>query len=222
MAMDETALIGLAAQLRKPAGEWATKVGEFMNTGNALLNKRAIDALQVQPNDSILEIGMGNGFFVKDILAFHETASYTGYDYSQEMVNEAVKNNTGFVEANRAAFFCGDARKMLFKDAAFNKVLTVNTIYFWDNREEVLAEIARVLLPGGMLVIGIRPEHIMKAYPMTKYGFKMYSSRELQDFLIAGGFSIASVTEADEPQHEIGGMLVDVASLIVCARYGNI
>ena len=218
MAMDEAALIGLAAQLRKPAGEWAAKVGEFMNTGNALLNKRAIDALQVQPNDSILEIGMGNGFFVKDILAFHETASYTGYDYSPEMVNEAVKNNRGFVEANRAAFFCGDARKMLFKDAVFNKVLTVNTIYFWDNREEILAEIARVLQPGGMLVIGIRPEHIMKAYPMTKYGFKMYSAQELQDFLISGGFNIASVIEADEPQHEIGGVQVDVASLIVCAR----
>jgi hypothetical protein len=47
--------------------------------------------------------------------------------------------------------------------------------YFWDNENEVIDRLARVLKPEGTLLIVIRPKHQMVHYPFTKYGFKMFS-----------------------------------------------
>jgi ubiquinone/menaquinone biosynthesis C-methylase UbiE len=215
--MDEETLKGIAAQLRKPVGDWAIKVGEMMNAGNALVNTRAIEQLAPSDGDNILELGMGNGYFAKQILDVHPAIKYTGCDYSEQMVQEAGKQNTSYVMEGRATFYCNDGATLTFDDAEFDKILTVNTIYFWDDREAVLSEITRVLKPGGALVIGIRPQDTMKEYPMTKYGFAMYSAASLQDFLTTHGYMIAGVREEAEPQQEIGGKMVDVASLIVHA-----
>ena len=58
----------IASQLRLPEGAIGKEVGANMNKGNRLMNLEAIKHLGISENDNILEIGMGNGFFVKDIL----------------------------------------------------------------------------------------------------------------------------------------------------------
>ena len=58
----------MAAQLKKPEGELGRQVGQMMNKGNEVINKWTNDVLELQPNDNVLEIGMGNGYFVKDVL----------------------------------------------------------------------------------------------------------------------------------------------------------
>ncbi|MBK7811139.1 MAG: hypothetical protein IPI50_07870 [Saprospiraceae bacterium] len=63
--MDEQTLKEIAKQLRQPSGEFATQVGQKMNEGNLHINLNTIEALNLQKGDHILEIGMGNGFFVK-------------------------------------------------------------------------------------------------------------------------------------------------------------
>ena len=55
----------VAAQLRKPVGENGTEIGKLMNVGNAPMNRHTLAVLNPEPNDSILEVGMGNGFFVR-------------------------------------------------------------------------------------------------------------------------------------------------------------
>lgn len=217
MAMNEEELKGLAAQLRKPSGEWALRVGEFMNTGNADMNKHAITMLNPMAGDRILEIGMGNGYFVSDILSKHAEVTYKGCDYSQEMVDAAASNNVQYADEGRAEFVCNDAKEMPFADSAFNKIFTVNTLYFWDDREKVLGEISRVLQPGGELIIAIRPDSVMKLYPMTQWGFRMYNADELTAFLTTNGYQIKSTEEVDEPPVEIDGGHVPAARIIVSA-----
>src|SRR6476619_7183860 len=70
--------ITLAGQLRQPEGSLGIKVGENMNKGNRLMN---------------LEIGIGNGFFVKDIIASAKDVRYTGCDFSETMIKEAKDLN---------------------------------------------------------------------------------------------------------------------------------
>lgn len=65
--MTEEQLKNIALQLRKPEGDWGIEMGEKMNVGNKFINLHTIDVLNPKANDVILEIGMGNGFFVKDI-----------------------------------------------------------------------------------------------------------------------------------------------------------
>ena len=215
--MDEALLKGVASQLRQPHGEYAIQVGEKMNVGNAYINRYTIEALQVSRHDNILEIGMGNGFFVKDILAVDDSIKYCGCDFSVIMVEEANKMNAAFVAEGRASFRLCDAAALPFEAGTFNKICTVNTIYFWDDHKATLAEIRRVLQTNEQLIIAIRPKETMQHYPFVKYGFTLFSKTALIDFLSSNGFTVTSIIEKDEPPQEIGGVSMTVESLIVCA-----
>lgn len=216
--MHEEFLKEIASQLRQPHGEHANEVGERMNKGNELMNLSAINLLNAQPNDVILEIGMGNGFFVKDILALASAIHYIGCDFSEEMVKAAILHNQEFINSGQAKFFLASADSLPFESPSFNKIFTVNTLYFWENPPLILNEIKRVLKSEGQLLIAIRPKAIMEQYAFTQYGFTMYTKEELCDLLSDNGFRVTQIVEEQEPDQEINGATVPVASLIVCAE----
>ena len=213
--MEEEKLIRIASQLRKPEGEDGIKTGESMNQGNKFMNLQTIDIVNPSANDRILEVGMGNGWFVREILERLPTIHYTGFDYSPLMVQEAKRINAEWIERQRAEFVLGDVSSLPFPDHSFNKIFTVNTIYFWKNNAGVLKEFRRILKTGGLLIIAIRPKHQMKNYPFTKYGFTMYSNPELKEMLIANGFGVRKFQENYEPDYEFNGSVIKMENLIV-------
>jgi ubiquinone/menaquinone biosynthesis C-methylase UbiE len=216
--MEEEKLKEFAKQLRKPEGDFGLEVGEKMNKGNVYINQYTIEALSVSAGDNILELGMGNGFFVKDILNTDPSVQYTGYDFSQDMVKESIRRNQNFVTENRAQFILGDAQSMPFEKEVFNKAFTINTIYFWENREKVLSEFRRVLKPEGKLLIAVRPKRNMEQMPFTKYGFTMFSKEDLAALLADNGFNVTSVIEKTEPEQELGGKKLVAETLIIGAE----
>jgi ubiquinone/menaquinone biosynthesis C-methylase UbiE len=215
MIMEEEKYISMAAQLRKPEGEAGIKAGESMNQGNKFQNLQTIEAVNPSPNDKILEIGMGNGLFVKEILAKHPSIRYTGFDHSVIMVNEAKRINSESVAQGSAEFVLGDVSKLPFPEKSFNKILTINTVYFWKDIGATFRELRRVLKPGGTLIVSIRPKHQMENYPFTRYGFTMYSTAELKELLIANRFGIKDVHENREPEYEFNGNLLTMENVIV-------
>lgn len=212
--MDEQTAKSVAAQLRKPQGEWAERIAEFMSTGNGLLIQRTLDVVAPVEGDSILEIGMGNGAFVKELCS-RADINYTGCDYSEDMVALATKNNQDLVDKGKAAFVRADAANMPFADGSFNKIFTINTIYFWDDAPAIIAEIKRVLKNDGKLIIGMRPKGLMETYPMTKYDFALYTADDVDSLLQVNGFKTESITEEDEPEQEVDGEMLQLASLII-------
>jgi ubiquinone/menaquinone biosynthesis C-methylase UbiE len=215
--MDEEQFQTVARQLRQPSGEAGIQVGEKMNEGNAFLNIAAIQQLQLQPNDYILEIGMGNGFFVKDILSGNPLVKYIGCDFSALMIEQAQKLNKGFVQNGQAQFVLASANNLPFALESFDKILTVNTLYFWEEPAKVLAEIKRVLKPGGLLEIAIRPKHTMELLPFVKYGFTLYSRDDVAELLAENSFSVTNIFETEEPSQMIAGKSYKMESLIVSA-----
>ncbi|HEY1055267.1 MAG TPA: class I SAM-dependent methyltransferase [Emticicia sp.] len=216
--MHEETLKEIARQLKQPHGEHAIEVGERMNKGNQFMNVWAINKLNAQANEVILEIGMGNGFFVKDILNSAHSIHYIGCDFSEEMVQAAIQYNQEFINNHQAKFFLASADALPFDLPTFNKVFTVNTLYFWENPPQVLNEIKRVLKPEGQLLIAIRPREIMEQYAFTQFGFTMYSKEELCTLLAENGFEVIEAIEEQEPDQEINGETVSVGSLIVLAE----
>lgn len=216
--MDKETLQAIANQLRQPNGEHAIEVGEKMNEGNLQINLNTIEALQLSANDNVLEIGMGNGFFVKNILSKDKNINYSGCDFSSVMVDEASLINKEYIKAGHAQFYFASADHLPFQMETFNKVFSVNTLYFWENPERVLSEISRVLRPKGQVFISIRPKSIMRLYPFVKFGFQMYSKEDLRDLLTQNGFKVVSIIEKEEPDQKIGDVEMKVSTLIVCGE----
>lgn len=216
--MDEDIFKHIASQLRKPSGPDGIETGERMNVGNLHINLNAIDAMKLQAGDEVLEIGMGNGYFVKNILEVDPSITYTGYDFSPDMVVESQQRNEEYIKSRRASFIFGDAVDMPFSGNSFNKVLTVNTIYFWEDQQKVLSEIFRILKPGGRLYIAIRPRSVMEHYPFVKYGFNMFSKEDVTELLAANNFSEIKVIEKEEPSQDRFGTVMAIATLIVTGQ----
>jgi ubiquinone/menaquinone biosynthesis C-methylase UbiE len=197
--MEEQDFKEIARQLRKPDGAFGHEIGIKMNESNLLMNKFAIETISPSKNDKILEIGMGNGFFVNDILSKDPSIQYTGVDFSDLMVKEAEKINSEPVSNKKAAFVQADAANMPFKDNSFNKIFTVNTLYFWDDPKSIFKEIVRVIQPDGKFFLVFRPKDSMEQMPFTQFGFNMYPVEDAEALLQENNFTIFDNKSLKEP-----------------------
>ncbi len=213
--MDEQSLQQLAAQLRQPTGEEGIKTGEWMNRGNVHINLDTLAIVNATAVDNILEIGMGNGFFINKILQQHNSIQYTGADFSDVMIAEAERLNEAWIKNGQAKFVLTNGITLPFANGSFNKIFTINTIYFWDDSIKILDEIKRVLQPKGKFIITLRPKRQMINYPFTKYGFNMFSKQDATQLLAQNGFTIAQAIEKQEPDFELNGKMVTMESVII-------
>lgn len=72
--------------------------------------------------------------------------------------------------------------------AAFDRVLSVNLLYFWPDPLLVLREIRRVLTPSGILVLGYRPPEVLHRIRLTQQGLRPQEDEALLALLAAAGF----------------------------------
>ncbi len=213
--MEKEQIIELAKNLRKPEGEFGLEVASGMNQGNREMNLNALKILNPQSTDKILEIGMGNGAFVSNILEHHEEIHYTGIDYSELMVEESIKMNQKWIDLARADFTHGDIDDLPFDDNSFSAIFTVNTLYFWNDPIKTLEELKRVLRNSGRLLISFRPKENMAKIPVTKYNFNLYSLKEVEELMAKAGFSNIRSNQFQESPLDFDGILIEKESLVV-------
>ena len=197
----------MAAQLRKPEGETGIKVGEQMNIGNEHICKNTYLVSNLQENETVLEIGMGNGLFVHDYLSSTSKTKYVGLDFSTLMVSESIKNNKKLIQSNRVSFIEASIEKLPFEDNSYDKIVTANTLYFWPNPKENTQELLRVLKPNGLVVIGYRHKEFMDKLELANYGFTKYTPEEVEQLLITNGFEKVKTDSIEEPELYFGGTL---------------
>lgn len=207
----------MAAQLRQPHGAQGIEIADQMNRSNALINRYVIELLQVSDNDRILEIGMGNGIFVSEILEKAKDVTYAGCDFSSLMIDEAGRHNQAWINSKKAVFHFTTADHLPFPDQEFDKCMTVNTLYFWENPGRELQEIYRVLKPGGKLVLGIRSEESMLNLPFVQYGFNTYTGDRVISLLQENGFGQAEMHTQTEPEREMNGWKFTIVNQLFVA-----
>ena len=205
----------IAEQLRQPNGVFAIQVGEKMNESNLQMNIQTIENLDLQPRNNVLEIGMGNGFFVKNLFYIENSITYAGCDFSEEMVKASICQNLDFVNIKKVNFYNANANNLPFANNTFDIIFSINTIYFWTNLEEVFSEIERVLKDNGKFILTIRPKHIMQNMPFIKYGFTTFSKNEIIEIVEKFGFSMIGVLEKKEADIEILGEKLENNFIIV-------
>ncbi|UGU15310.1 methyltransferase domain-containing protein [Sinomicrobium kalidii] len=180
----------LAGQLECPSGTRGLQIADNMFNTNRNLIRETVELLDIQPCDHILEIGFGNARHLNELFKQHPLISYTGADISELMVHRAIALNTSLMEENSIVFRKTDGTQLPFPAASFDRVFTVNTLYFWKNPQQQLGEIGRVLAKNGRLCIAIVAGNSMEKLPFVRENFRLYSCTELTALLESAGFSV--------------------------------
>jgi SAM-dependent methyltransferase len=103
--------------------------------------EHAVDALDPQPGERILDVATGTGWAARLIAA--RGAIVTGVDLGEEVI-EAAKSLSSDIE-----FRVGDAEALPFPDNHFDAVISTFGVMFARDPEAVARELARVVRPGG-------------------------------------------------------------------------
>jgi len=208
----------IAKQLSNPEGEDGIKTGLMMQEGNGEMCRRTIDALQPANNDTILEIGPGNGAHLTYLLAKANDIRYKGIDISETMVQQAKEINAATLQTGQAEFSVGNGVTLPYADGMFNRIFTVNTIYFWEKPEAQLNEIYRVLKPGGTFALAFRSKRFMQHLPFTPFGFTLYDAEDAVRLLETAGFKPKQTLHETEESLSIMEMTMEKDRIIVLAE----
>jgi ubiquinone/menaquinone biosynthesis C-methylase UbiE len=119
--------------------------------------RRVLELLEVRPGMAMLEAGCGAGQDARDLAAIVGPGGHvTGLDYSQTMVEEARRRYGA--HGLPLDFVQGDLHALVFADASFDRCRADRTFMHLADPRRALGELARVLKPGGRLLI-VEPDH---------------------------------------------------------------
>lgn len=182
-----TLLVALMArQFRKPSGWFGRRVmASLLNEGNRSLLDSTLGATAATPGARVLDVGFGGGYALARLAPLVHPERVAGVEISESMVS-VVRARSGDAYDLRLA----DAAALPFPDASFDRVLCVNTIYFWPDPSRALAEMNRVLRPGGCLVLAYRGQALLRMNPLVWFGFRTYSDRTTRRLLEEAGFTV--------------------------------
>jgi SAM-dependent methyltransferase len=189
-----------ARLLSKPEGELGIAIGKVMNETNAKIISTVYHRLGLKVGHRVLEIGFGNGQTVPLLMQLADELNYVGIEISATMVAEASAFNRDLVQTGRATFDLASAEAIPANDASFNRALAVNVVYFWPDPVQVLAEIRRVLRPGGFSIVAGIDTATAASVPLyrAEYGFRVHDADALIAFHREAGFSDVVVEPFDE------------------------
>lgn len=171
----------------------------FMNRMHNTIYENVARVLKLQPEDDLLEVACGNGYFLKKYAS--HVHSVAGLDLSELCVQVATKKNKKRVMAGSAEFVQGEASRLPWDDRKFTVATSMGSFIGFPKPLESLNEMHRVLRPAGRAVISIEwnaedgKDHSKE---IAKYGFHIWTEDGVRTMMKEAGFSDVSITYAKE------------------------
>lgn len=188
----------ISRQLSHPTGVGGRVIAALMNRANRELNRRAVDLLDVGRSAHALDLGFGGGLALP--LLLERAAHVTAVDRAQDMVAATAARHADDIAAGRLTAEAGDVYALPLADDSVDRILTVNTVYFWRDLGAALGELRRVMRPGARLVIGIRNGVVMDR--VDRDIFTIRAPTDLAVALRDAGFrDVDVVSAADRRTH---------------------
>lgn len=118
-----------------------------------ITRRRLIEILAPLPGERVLEIGPGTGYYTFEIAGRLDGGQLDVFDIQQEMIDHVMRtaNERGVTNVHPAL---GDAQALPYGDQSFDAVVLVTVLGEIPDQDRALGEIARVLKPGGRLIVG--------------------------------------------------------------------
>ena len=101
------------------------------------------------PEGKILDLGTGPGYLPIEIVRRSSKIHIIGVDLSRKLIRTARANAARANLSGQLQFQVGDAGRIAFPDATFDKVISTGMLHSLKNPVKVIEEIVRVLKPGG-------------------------------------------------------------------------
>jgi demethylmenaquinone methyltransferase/2-methoxy-6-polyprenyl-1,4-benzoquinol methylase len=129
-------------------------LNHFLSLGiDIIWRKQAINELKKDQPQLILDVATGTGDFAFEALSILKPKKIIGVDISQGMLDIAQQKITKRNLSDKFEVKLGDSEKLPFENNQFDAVTVAYGVRNFENLEVGLADIQRVLKPGGKAVV---------------------------------------------------------------------
>jgi arsenite methyltransferase len=178
----------VAGQLGRPHGVLSPFVARALNKGNERAIAAAVDAAAPPRGGVAADIGFGGGAGLQLLLdRVGDDGVVHGIEIADDMLRRA---RSKFGHDARLRLSSGSLTGLPLDDGSVDALITVNTVYFITELDAAIAELARVLRPGGRAVIGIGDPDVMAKIPFTSHGFTIRPIGEITAALQNSGLQV--------------------------------
>jgi arsenite methyltransferase len=202
-----------AALYRHPAVRWL--LGDELHPGGPATTRRALRLIGVGAEDRLLDVASGTG--ASAMLAAREIGcDVVGVDYSEEAVAGANDAADAENPERSVGFLRGDAEALPLPADSFDAVLCECSLSSFPDKPRALAEIGRVLRPGGRLALSdvvVDRARLPEALggPLAAFACvgEALSERGYERLLSAAGFRLTAVESRDEDAATLAARVED-------------
>ncbi len=145
-------------QFANPQGVMGKLAGFLMQANDKNQSSWVVSNSRIKPNAKVLEIGYGPGLGIESASGFAYEGFTAGIDISNIMLMQASKRNAENISKGKVKLLQGNVDEIPFEDNYFDMVFSVNSMHYWEDLQEALKEIKRVLKPGGEVCISLHPK----------------------------------------------------------------
>jgi arsenite methyltransferase len=181
-------------RLRDEFNQWAEEgKGEEMEHHHISITQQTLTEMKLKPGDRVLDLGCGAGWasrlLAEAVNDPDKPGQVVGLDVSDEMIRRARASSTSY---DNLMFVVGSAQQIPWEENHFDKVLSVESFYYYADQDSALAELFRVMAPRGELYILINlysdNHYTVDWQKLLKVPIHMRSEQEYVELLKAHTF----------------------------------
>jgi arsenite methyltransferase len=181
--------------LQNEFNQWAERGdGPKMENHHLDITEKTLRRMDLRPGERVLDLGCGSGWATRLLARLvgdgpQGTGQVIGLDIADEMVRQARSASKDF---ENIMFVQGSAAQIPWEENFFDKVLSVESFYYYPDQDRALAELFRVMAPRGRMYILINlykdNEYSLQWVPKLKVPVHVRSAAEYVELLKAHAF----------------------------------
>jgi SAM-dependent methyltransferase len=197
-------IANLTKQLARPSG-WLARwsLARLWNRRNSALNDAAFTLVTAQPFCRVLEVGFGGGYLLQKLLeqaVQPPLMQAAGIDHSLEMLRFTRQRLYHYVLSGKLRLALASAEAIPWENVSLDCIVSVNSIFYWNDPIRAFQEFSRLLSPYGRLVLVYTCSQDLRRRPLDSRSLGLHDPDQLRDWLMAAGFSRIAVDQGQD-QH---------------------
>jgi len=143
-------------RLKQEFNRWAEAgEGPKMEQHHLDITEKTIRLMNLRPGERVLDLGCGSGWATRLLARLvgegpEGFGQVVGIDVSDEMIRQARVASKDF---DNVMYVIGSAQQIPLEENFFDKVLSVESFYYYADQDRALTELFRVMAPHGRLFI---------------------------------------------------------------------